>query len=637
MGKNIVEKILGNHLVEGSLDKGKEISIKIDQTLTQDATGTMSYLAFETLNIPKVKTETSVSYIDHNTLQTGFENADDHLFLQTVAEKYGIYCSKPGNGICHKLHVERFAIPGKTLLGADSHTPTSGAVGSISIGAGGLDVALAMAGEAFSLTVPEVIKVELEGTLNPGVSAKDVSLYLLSQVGVKGGVNKIMEYSGEGIKNLSIPERGTMTNMGAEMGLTTSIFPSDEITKKFMKAQGREEDWVELKADEDAQYDQVINVNLDQLQPLLAKPHMPDLVDSVANFKDKKIDQVFIGSCTNASYVDIARAAKILKGKKVHKEVSLCVAPGSKQVFEMIIRDGILNDLVSAGARILESACGPCVGIGQAPKSGAVSLRTSNRNFLGRSGTKDAGIYLVSPETAAASAVKGYFDTAEGLEILNDVKETEDYILDDSMIIKPSSEDVEVVKGPNIGEMPIKEELQNEMNCKIVMKTEDNITTDDIMPAGAKILPLRSNIPKISEYVFSVIDEEFVERAKKAGKSVIVGGENYGQGSSREHAAIAPMYLGIQAVVAKSFARIHKKNLINFGIIPLTFERKEDYDNIKQGDFLKIKNLKEQIMNDQVEAEFEENKVSLKLELSEKDRFVLKEGGKLNFIRNKNR
>jgi len=637
MGKNIVEKILGNHLVEGSLDKGKEISIKIDQTLTQDATGTMSYLAFETLNIPKVKTETSVSYIDHNTLQTGFENADDHLFLQTVAEKYGIYCSKPGNGICHKLHVERFAIPGKTLLGADSHTPTSGAVGSISIGAGGLDVALAMAGEAFSLTVPEVIKVELEGTLNPGVSAKDVSLYLLSQVGVKGGVNKIMEYSGEGIKNLSIPERGTMTNMGAEMGLTTSIFPSDEITKKFMKAQGREEDWVELKADEDAQYDQVINVNLDQLQPLLAKPHMPDLVDSVANFKDKKIDQVFIGSCTNASYVDIARAAKILKGKKVHKEVSLCVAPGSKQVFEMIIRDGILNDLVSAGARILESACGPCVGIGQAPKSGAVSLRTSNRNFLGRSGTKDAGIYLVSPETAAASAVKGYFDTAEGLEILNDVKETEDYILDDSMIIKPSSEDVEVVKGPNIGEMPIKEELQNEMNCKIVMKTEDNITTDDIMPAGAKILPLRSNIPKISEYVFSVIDEEFVERAKKAGKSVIVGGENYGQGSSREHAAIAPMYLGIQAVVAKSFARIHKKNLINFGIIPLTFERKEDYDNIKQGDFLKIKNLKEQIMNDQVEAEFEENKVSLKLELSEKDRFVLKEGGKVNFIRNKNR
>jgi len=554
-----------------------------------------------------------------------------------VAEKYGIYCSKPGNGICHKLHVERFAIPGKTLLGADSHTPTSGAVGSISIGAGGLDVALAMAGEAFSLTVPEVIKVELEGTLNPGVSAKDVSLYLLSQVGVKGGVNKIMEYSGEGIKNLSIPERGTMTNMGAEMGLTTSIFPSDEITKKFMKAQGREEDWVELKADEDAQYDQVINVNLDQLQPLLAKPHMPDLVDSVANFKDKKIDQVFIGSCTNASYVDIARAAKILKGKKVHKEVSLCVAPGSKQVFEMIIRDGILNDLVSAGARILESACGPCVGIGQAPKSGAVSLRTSNRNFLGRSGTKDAGIYLVSPETAAASAVKGYFDTAEGLEILNDVKETEDYILDDSMIIKPSSEDVEVVKGPNIGEMPIKEELQNEMNCKIVMKTEDNITTDDIMPAGAKILPLRSNIPKISEYVFSVIDEEFVERAKKAGKSVIVGGENYGQGSSREHAAIAPMYLGIQAVVAKSFARIHKKNLINFGIIPLTFEKKEDYNNIKQGDFLKIRNLKEQIMNDQVEAEFEENKVSLKLELSEKDRFVLKEGGKLNFIRNKNR
>ncbi len=637
MGKNIVEKILGNHLVEGSLDKGEEISIKIDQTLTQDATGTMSYLAFETLNIPKVKTETSVSYIDHNTLQTGFENADDHVFLQTVAEKYGIYCSKAGNGICHKLHVERFAIPGKTLLGADSHTPTSGAVGSIAIGAGGLDVALAMAGEAFSLTVPKVINVQLEGTLKPGVSAKDVSLYLLSKVGVKGGVNKIMEYSGEGIKGFSIPERGTMTNMGAEMGLTTSVFPSDEITKEYMKAQGREEEWVELKADEDAKYDEVIRVNLNELQPLLAKPHMPDLVDKVENYKDKKIDQVFIGSCTNASYVDIARAAKILKGKKVHRNVSLCVAPGSKQVFEMIIRDGILNDLVSAGARILESACGPCVGIGQAPKSGAVSLRTSNRNFLGRSGTKDAGIYLVSPETAAASAVKGYFDTAEDLEILNNVKETEDYILDDSMIIKPSSEDVEVVKGPNIGEMPIKEELQNEMNCEVVIKTEDNITTDDIMPAGAKILPLRSNIPKISEYVFSVIDEGFVERAKKAGKSVIVGGENYGQGSSREHAAIAPMYLGIQAVVAKSFARIHKKNLINFGIIPLTFERKEDYDNIKQGDFLKIKNLKEQIMNDQVEAEFEENKVSLKLELSEKDRLVLKEGGKLNFIRNKNR
>jgi len=636
MSKNIVEKILAEHLVEGKLEKGEEISIKIDQTLTQDATGTMAYLAFEALDIPKVKTELSVSYIDHNTLQTGFENADDHLFLQTVAEKYGIYCSKPGNGICHKLHVERFAIPGKTLLGADSHTPTTGALGSIAIGAGGLDVALAMAGESFSLTVPEVIKVQLEGTLNPGVSAKDVSLYLLSQVGVKGGVNKIMEYSGEGIKNFSIPERGTMTNMGAEMGLTTSIFPSDEVTKDYMKSQGREEDWVELKADQDAQYDQIIKINLDQLQPLLAKPHMPDLVDKVENFKDKKIDQVFIGSCTNASYVDIARAAKILKGKKVHKEVSLCVAPGSKQVFEMIIRDGILNDLVSAGARILESACGPCVGIGQSPKSGAVSLRTSNRNFLGRSGTKDAGIYLVSPETAAASAVKGYFDTAEGLEILNGVIETEDYILDDSLIIKPSDEEVEVVKGPNIGDMPIKEELKDKLECEIVMKTEDNITTDDIMPAGAKILPLRSNIPKISEYVYSVIDEDFVNRAKKAEKSVIVGGENYGQGSSREHAAIAPMYLGVQAVVAKSFARIHKKNLINFGIIPLVFENKEDYDTINRGDTIKINNLIKQIMNETVEAETQAKKINLKLEVSEIDRKVLKAGGKLNYIKNKN-
>ena len=636
MSKNIVEKILAEHLVEGKLEKGEEISIKIDQTLTQDATGTMAYLAFEALDIPKVKTELSVSYIDHNTLQTGFENADDHLFLQTVAEKYGIYCSKPGNGICHKLHVERFAIPGKTLLGADSHTPTTGALGSIAIGAGGLDVALAMAGESFSLTVPEVIKVQLEGTLNPGVSAKDVSLYLLSQVGVKGGVNKIMEYSGEGIKNFSIPERGTMTNMGAEMGLTTSIFPSDEVTKDYMKSQGREEDWVELKADQDAQYDQIIKINLDQLQPLLAKPHMPDLVDKVENFKDKKIDQVFIGSCTNASYVDIARAAKILKGKKVHKEVSLCVAPGSKQVFEMIIRDGILNDLVSAGARILESACGPCVGIGQSPKSGAVSLRTSNRNFLGRSGTKDAGIYLVSPETAAASAVKGYFDTAEGLDILNGVIETEDYILDDSLIIKPSDEEVEVVKGPNIGDMPIKEELKDKLECEIVMKTEDNITTDDIMPAGAKILPLRSNIPKISEYVYSVIDEDFVNRAKKAEKSVIVGGENYGQGSSREHAAIAPMYLGIQAVVAKSFARIHKKNLINFGIIPLVFENKEDYDTINRGDTIKINNLIKQIMNETVEAETQAKKINLKLEVSEIDRKVLKAGGKLNYIKNKN-
>jgi len=636
MSKNIVEKILAEHLVEGKLEKGEEISIKIDQTLTQDATGTMAYLAFEALDIPKVKTELSVSYIDHNTLQTGFENADDHLFLQTVAEKYGIYCSKPGNGICHKLHVERFAIPGKTLLGADSHTPTTGALGSIAIGAGGLDVALAMAGESFSLTVPEVIKVQLEGTLNPGVSAKDVSLYLLSQVGVKGGVNKIMEYSGEGIKNFSIPERGTMTNMGAEMGLTTSIFPSDEVTKDYMKSQGREEDWVELKADQDAQYDQIIKINLDQLQPLLAKPHMPDLVDKVENFKDKKIDQVFIGSCTNASYVDIARAAKILKGKKVHKEVSLCVAPGSKQVFEMIIRDGILNDLVSAGARILESACGPCVGIGQSPKSGAVSLRTSNRNFLGRSGTKDAGIYLVSPETAAASAVKGYFDTAEGLDILNGVIETEDYILDDSLIIKPSDEEVEVVKGPNIGDMPIKEDLKDKLECEIVMKTEDNITTDDIMPAGAKILPLRSNIPKISEYVYSVIDEDFVNRAKKAEKSVIVGGENYGQGSSREHAAIAPMYLGVQAVVAKSFARIHKKNLINFGIIPLVFENKEDYDTINRGDTIKINNLIKQIMNETVEAETQAKKINLKLEVSEIDRKVLKAGGKLNYIKNKN-
>ena len=595
MRENQFRKIVKNHLVSGEMVKGKEIAIKMDQTLTQDATGTMSYLAFEALQIPRVRTKLSVSYVDHNTLQTGFENPDDHLFLQSIARKCGLYYSRPGNGICHKVHCERFAVPGETLLGSDSHTPTSGALGMVAIGAGGMSVAMAMAGEPFYLVMPEVINVVLEGKLRPGVSAKDIILELLRLLSVKGGVGKAIEYSGSGVETLSISERGTITNMGAELGATTSLFPSDNVTYEFMKGQGRECDWIELKADEGAEYDRVIEINLDLLEPLVAKPHMPDLVVKASELSDLKVDQVFIGSCTNASYEDLARAAAILEGKVAHPDVSLCVAPGSKQVFEMICQDGILQKLIASGARILESACGPCVGIGQSPNSKGVSVRTSNRNFIGRSGTADGQVYLTSPEVAAATAIFGKITDPtelEGIEKIQEIKEPKDFIIDDRMLIAPlpmeEAQNVEIRRGPNIAPMPVRDEIEDAFEVKAVLKVGDNITTDDIMPAGSKILPLRSNVPVISQYVFKGIDPTFSERAKLAKKSIVVGGENYGQGSSREHAALAPMYLGVQAVVAKSFARIHKDNLINYGILPLVFKYKEDYGKIHQDDVLEF-------------------------------------------------
>lgn len=644
MSQNLFTKIVEKHLVRGVMKKGQDIAIKIDQTLTQDATGTMAYLAFEALGLPRVKTELSVSYVDHNTLQTGFENADDHLFLQTIANKYGIYYSRPGNGICHSVHYQRFAQPGKTLLGSDSHTPTSGSMGMIAIGAGGMDVAMAMAGEPFNLKMPEVVNVYLEGKLREGVAAKDIILELLRRMTVKGGLGKVIEYTGPGIKNLSIPERATITNMGAELGVTTSIFPSDEVTYEFMKAQGREEQWIELLPDEGATYDSYIRIDLDTLEPMVAQPHMPDKVIKVKELSNIAVDQVFIGSCTNASYSDIAKAAAILEGKCVHPRVSLCVAPGSRQVFEMLARDGILQKLISSGARILESACGPCVGIGQSPPTGGVSVRTTNRNFIGRSGTADARVYLASPEVAAATAITGYItDPREvvDLNILKDVTEPDEYIIDDRMIIKPEDEgsNVEIIRGPNIKPMPIGEALDDNLEAKILLKVGDNITTDDIMPAGSKILPLRSNIPAISEYVYNGIDSSFPERAKKNKPSIILGGENYGQGSSREHAALAPMYLGVKAVIAKSIARIHKDNLVNYGILPLILKDYEDYNKISQGDKILFNNLREQVLSGEVVAKNvnTNEEIRLYLDLSDRQKEILLSGGLLNYTREKNK
>ncbi|WP_411682294.1 aconitate hydratase [Clostridium thailandense] len=642
MKQNITRKILQSHLVEGQMIAGQEISIKIDQTLTQDATGTMAYLAFEALGIPKIRTEVSVSYIDHNTLQAGFENADDHAFLQTIAAKYGVHCSKPGNGICHQVHSERFAMPGKTLLGSDSHTPTSSALGMIAIGAGGMSVAMAMAGQPFPLVMPKVINVKLTGKLKPGVAAKDIILELLRIMTVKNGVGKVIEYTGPGVETLSIPERCTITNMGAELGVTTSIFPSDKVTYEFMKNQGREADWIEIKADENAEYDELMEINLDELEPMVAKPHMPDKVVKVREVNDIKVSQVFIGSCTNASYLDLARAAAILDGKCVNENVSLCIAPGSKQVFEMIARDGILQKLISAGARILESACGPCVGIGQAPQSEGVSLRTNNRNFIGRSGTKDAKVYLASPEVAAVSALTGFitdprdFDSLD-LDALQAIKETEDRIFDDRMIVAPkdNTEDVVIRRGPNIRPLPLREGLEEEINTTALLKVGDDITTDDIMPAGAKILPLRSNVPAISEYVFNGIDSTFPSRAKENKGGIVVAAENYGQGSSREHAALAPMYLGVKAILAKSFARIHHDNLINYGILPLRFKDKEDYNKINQGDVLTVKNMKEQIKQSEFTILNKTQGIEIKAYaiLSDRQKEVLLEGGQLNYIK----
>ncbi len=594
MGMNIVEKIIKTHLVEGEMIPGKEIAIRIDQTLTQDATGTMAYLQFEAIGIPRVRTELSVAYIDHNTLQTGFENADDHRYIQSCCAKYGLYYSRPGNGICHQVHLERFGQPGKTLLGSDSHTPTGGGIGMLAMGAGGLDVAVAMGGGAFHLNMPEVIKVNLKGKLRPGVAAKDIILKLLEILSVKGGVGKVIEYGGD-IASLSVPERATITNMGAELGATTSIFPTDAVTKQFLDAQGR--GWnLPLESDPDATYARVIDIDLDALEPLAACPHSPDNIKPVKELEGMKIDQVCIGSCTNSSFQDMMKVAKILKGKTVAENVSLVIAPGSKQVLDMLAENGALSDIIAAGARVLECACGPCIGMGQAPNSKGVSLRTFNRNFEGRSGTADGQIYLVSPETAAVSALTGVFtDPMANVPDLT-VELPKKFKINDNMIIPPmSGEGKEVVYGPNIKPFPLNKPLPETLAARAVLKVGDNITTDHIMPAGAKILPYRSNIPYLSQFCFGVCDKTFPERALEWGGGFVIGGQNYGQGSSREHAALVPLYLGVKAVVAKSFARIHAANLINSGILPLTFENEADYDKIDQGDELEIPGIRQNV------------------------------------------
>ncbi|MCL4479554.1 MAG: aconitate hydratase [Deltaproteobacteria bacterium] len=635
MRQNITQKIISSHLVSGKMIPGEEIAIKIDQTLTQDATGTMAYLQFEAMGIPKVKTELSVSYVDHNTLQTGFENADDHKFLQTISSKYGIHFSKPGNGICHQVHLERFGAPGKTLLGSDSHTPTGGGIGMISIGAGGLDVAVAMGGGPFYLSMPKVVLVKLTGRLKPWVSAKDIILELLKRLTVKGGVGKIFEYGGDGVKTLSVPERATITNMGAELGATTSVFPSDEMTKAYMSAQGRVKQWKNLMADKDAQYDEVIEIDLSKVVPLVAQPHSPDNVVEVKAVEGLKIDQVAIGSCTNSSYKDLVTVGKIMKGKKVHPDVSFAISPGSKQVLNMITKNGILSDLLSAGTRILETACGPCIGMGQAPASAAVSIRTYNRNFEGRSGTPDARIYLLSPETAAISAIKGVLTDPRKMGKPVKIAWPKKFIIDDSMIIKPSRkpESVDIVRGPNIKPLPRREALKDTISGVILLKVGDNITTDHIMPAGAKVLPFRSNIPAMAEHVFERVDPDFPKRAKENNGGFIVGGVNYGQGSSREHAALAPMYLGVKAVITKSFARIHYANLVNFGIIPLMFENEADYDSIRQGDTVEIKDIKTQITgSNRIAAHTGTGKeLFLKHSLTPRQVEIIIEGGLLNY------
>ena len=596
MGKTIAQKIISAHLISGDMVPGTEVALRIDQTLTQDATGTMAYLEFETMGIPRVKTELSVAYVDHNTLQSGFENADDHRYLQTVAAKHGVYFSRPGNGICHQVHLERFGKPGKTLIGSDSHTPTGGGIGMLAFGAGGLDVAVAMGGGAYYITMPKMYKVELTGKLNPFVTAKDVSLELLRILSVKGGVGAIIEWGGPGIASLSVPERATITNMGTELGATTSIFPSDETTKAFLKAQGREADYIPLSSDPDAVYDRVISIDLSALKPMIACPHSPDNVVSVESLKGTKVDQVCIGSCTNSSLYDLLKVAAMLKGKTVAPGVSLSISPGSRQVLTMLADRGALTDILSSGARLLECACGPCIGMGFSPNSAGVSLRTFNRNFLGRSGTKDAQVYLVSPETAVAAALTGEITDPTCMEPIQNVSVPDAFRIDDSAILPPLPEEqareAQVLRGPNIKEFPTSKAFSDSLDAELVLKVGDNITTDHIMPAGAKILPYRSNIPFLSQFCFQVCDTTFAERAKAAGDGIIVGGSNYGQGSSREHAALVPMYLGIRCVVAKSFARIHVANLINAGILPLTFACASDYDSLEQGHKLSISNIK---------------------------------------------
>lgn len=633
----LTEKIIKAHLQEGTMDRGCPIAIKIDQTLTQDATGTMAYLQLEAMGVDQVKTELSVSYVDHNTLQSGFENADDHKYLQTVANKHGIYFSRPGNGICHQVHLERFAAPGKTLLGSDSHTPTAGGIGALAIGAGGLDVACAMAGRPFNLKMPKVVNVKLTGALHKGVSSKDIILKVLQLMTVKGGVGKVIEYTGEGVKTLNIPQRATITNMGAELGATTSIFPSDEVTYEFLKKQNREDCFVALSADDDAVYDETYEINLDDLEPMIAMPHSPDAVKSISEVVGKKIDQVAIGSCTNSSYRDMMIVASILKNKTVAENVSLCISPGSKQVLTMLSQNGALTDLISSGARMLECTCGPCIGMGQSPITNAWSLRTFNRNFYGRSGTLSANVCLVSPEVAAYSAIKGVISDPREAEF--DIpSEPDHFLVDDSMIIAPEKqhpENVEIVRGPNIKPLPENIPLADTVEKQVVIKVVDNITTDHIAPAGAKVLPFRSNIEKISEFIFRDVQAGFKQHCLSVGGGFIVAGQNYGQGSSREHAALAPMYLGIKAVIAKSFARIHQANLINFGIVPFTFANEADYDTIDEGDVLKISNLHQLAQGKAMMVENVTKKTSFAVNhaLSQLDIDILMAGGRLNYIK----
>ena len=637
MGLTIAQKIIKNHLISGEMKVGEEIALRIDQTLTQDATGTMAYLEFEAIGIPRVRTKLSVAYIDHNTLQSGFENADDHRYIQSVAKKFGLRFSRPGNGICHQVHLERFGVPGMTLIGSDSHTPTGGGIGMLAMGAGGLDVAVAMGGGAYHITMPKMYKVNLTGKLQPWVSAKDVSLEILRILSVKGGVGAIIEWGGEGIKTLSVPERATITNMGTELGATTSIFPSDEITKEFLEAQGRGGDYVPLESDPDAVYDRIIDINLSELKPLLACPHSPDNIKSAEELSGIKVDQVCIGSCTNSSLRDMLKVAKMLKGKKIDDSVSLSVSPGSKQVLSMLADCGALADILGAGARVLECACGPCIGMGFSPNSAGVSLRTFNRNFEGRSGTKDAQVYLVSPEVAVASALTGYITDPRTLGEYIDIEMPEKFKIDDSAVILPASEeeakDLEILRGPNIKPFPTTYPLENEIKANLTLKVGDNITTDHIMPAGAKILPYRSNIPYLSKFCFAVCDESFATRALEAKSSIIVGGSNYGQGSSREHAALVPLYLGVKAVVAKSFARIHAANLINAGILPLTFENPEDYELLNQNDTLTLENVFEGMENGKIVLKANGKEIPLSCSYTKRQIDILKAGGLLAYTK----
>lgn len=637
MKLTVAEKIIKEHLITGELKRGTEIGLKIDQTLTQDSTGTMAYLQFEAMGVNRVKTKKSVAYIDHNMLQTGPENADDHLYIQSIAKKYGIYFSKPGNGICHQVHLERFGVPGETLLGSDSHTPTCGGLGMLAIGAGGLDVAMAMAGREYFMTMPQIVKVELKGKLKPGVSAKDIILEVLRICKVKGGLNKIFEYCGDGIEHLSVPERATITNMGAELGATTSIFPSDEITYRFLKMQGREQDYRELVADDGANYDDEIIIDLRELEPLVACPHSPDNVVGVSKLKGIKVNQVAIGSCTNSSYVDLMKVANILEGKTIAEDVSLVISPGSKQVLNMLAENGALSQLISSGARILECGCGPCIGMGQAPSTHGVSLRTFNRNFKGRSGTTSANVYLASPEVAAASALTGYITNP--LECVKNIHidVPEKFLINDNLIVSPAedNEDIKIIRGPNIKPFPKTDRLGQDIRGKVLIKVGDDITTDHIMPSNAKLLPYRSNIPYLSDYCLTPCDPEFPKRAKENNGGIIIGGYNYGQGSSREHAALVPLYLGIKAVIAKSFARIHKQNLINNGILPLILKNESDFNSIDLLDELVIENVLEQIEEDRIliKNKTKNEKYELFLDITERQREILKVGGLLNLIK----